>query len=377
MSLATTNGRGLAVPAAMQPDQIDYGDPARPVVRYTVNDIREMADTAAKSGLANMNAPQLMTLMLLCESEGLHPMQAIRRFHIIEGRPSMRADAMQAEFQRHGGRIRWIKTTAQECEAEFSHPRFHPDPVLVRVTLQELTDNGVALGKWENGKRKIKDTYRKFPRSMLRARVISEGVRAVDPSVVVGIYTPEEVDDFQSAETVPVDAPSPRDAARAQIQGLIAGAKRPAAVEAPEPAPPRTDFGAWLETRIGEVHERWSEIARGSGIDPGKPVPRLQVANHLIKAWIDDGSLVEDVLMTGGKRDKHKVAAVLSQAWDGGPDEVKADVDDYLKAELVRRAEAAGVALPDEPTAEPAPVATDAASEAEDGDESGWELGRE
>ena len=34
---------------------------------------------------------------------------------------------------------------------------------------------------------------------MLRARVISEGIRTVYPGVAVGIYTPEEVNDFDAA----------------------------------------------------------------------------------------------------------------------------------------------------------------------------------
>jgi hypothetical protein len=34
---------------------------------------------------------------------------------------------------------------------------------------------------------------------MLRARCISEGIRAVYPGCVVGVYTPEEVQDFQPA----------------------------------------------------------------------------------------------------------------------------------------------------------------------------------
>ena len=37
---------------------------------------------------------------------------------------------------------------------------------------------------------------------MLRARVISEGIRAVFPGCVVGVYTPEEVADFAPAQTV-------------------------------------------------------------------------------------------------------------------------------------------------------------------------------
>jgi len=37
---------------------------------------------------------------------------------------------------------------------------------------------------------------------MLRSRVISEGIRAVFPGCVVGVYTPEEVQDFPPAQTV-------------------------------------------------------------------------------------------------------------------------------------------------------------------------------
>ena len=36
----------------------------------------------------------------------------------------------------------------------------------------------------------------KFPRQMLRSRVVSEGIRTVDPGAVCGAYTPEEVQDF-------------------------------------------------------------------------------------------------------------------------------------------------------------------------------------
>lgn len=47
-----------------------------------------------------------------------------------------------------------------------------------------------------------KDNYKKFPRQMLRARVISEGVRAVYPGVLQGMYTPEEVQEFEAPKPV-------------------------------------------------------------------------------------------------------------------------------------------------------------------------------
>lgn len=43
-----------------------------------------------------------------------------------------------------------------------------------------------------------KDVWKQYPRAMLRARVISEGIRTVYPGVSVGVYTVEEVQDFDS-----------------------------------------------------------------------------------------------------------------------------------------------------------------------------------
>src|SRR4029077_18547676 len=45
-----------------------------------------------------------------------------------------------------------------------------------------------------------KDVWKFYPRAMLRARVISEGVRTTNPGVAIGIYTPEEVQDLTPAE---------------------------------------------------------------------------------------------------------------------------------------------------------------------------------
>jgi hypothetical protein len=44
-----------------------------------------------------------------------------------------------------------------------------------------------------------KDVWKQYPRAMLRARVISEGIRTVYPGVAVGVYTPEEIADADSS----------------------------------------------------------------------------------------------------------------------------------------------------------------------------------
>jgi hypothetical protein len=155
-----------------------------------------MAKSVARSRLFGMDENQLVTLMLLAQSKGLHPIQAVERFHVIAGRPAMKADAMLAEFQAHGGVIEWHQHDHTKCEATFNCPGVKT-PTTVSWSIEEakkaeLTKNGM---------------YTKYPRQMLRARVISEGIRMVMPGIVCGIYTPEEVSDFD-----PAPAPVQREA---------------------------------------------------------------------------------------------------------------------------------------------------------------------
>jgi hypothetical protein len=148
-----------------------------------------MADTAAKSGLfpALKSKDQVMTLMLLCQAEGLHPMQALRRYDLIQGRPALKTDAILAEFQARGGTVEWGAHTHDSCTATFAAPGLKA-PVTVTWTLDDAKRAGL-LGK---------DTWRGYTRQMLRARTVSEGVRMAMPAVVVGIYTPEETADFDA-----------------------------------------------------------------------------------------------------------------------------------------------------------------------------------
>lgn len=149
------------------------------------SDIENMAIVAAKSKLFGLNTPeQVMALMLLCQAEGLHPGIALRDYHLIQGRPALKADAMLARFQQAGGAVKWDVYTDQEVTGTFSHPS--GGSLAVTWTLAHAKQIGIAS----------KDNWKNYPRAMLRARCISEGIRAVYPGCVVGVYTPEEVQDF-------------------------------------------------------------------------------------------------------------------------------------------------------------------------------------
>jgi hypothetical protein len=178
-----------------------------------VGDVARMAEAIATSKLFGMKTPaEAMALMLICQAEGMHPAIAARDYHIIQGRPTLKADAMLARFQAAGGRVSWTKYTDEAVAAEFSHPL--GGKVEIEWSIKRASK--IMQESWEgrdDNRRKVvspltdKANWKNYPRQMLRSRVISEGVRTVFPGVNVGMYTPEEimdtvdVDDRPRAET--------------------------------------------------------------------------------------------------------------------------------------------------------------------------------
>lgn len=156
-----------------------------------MQDIEKMGTAVAKSGLFGIKTQeQAVALMLIAQAEGLHPAIAARDYHVIQGRPALKADAMLARFQQAGGKVEWKTYTDAEVTGIFSHPA--GGSVTLTWTLEQAKRIGLAS----------KDNWKNYPRAMLRARVISEGIRTVYPGCVVGVYTPEEVEDFKQPERV-------------------------------------------------------------------------------------------------------------------------------------------------------------------------------
>ena len=148
-------------------------------------DMERMALAIAKSGLFGMKTPeQALALMSIAQAEGMHPASAARDYHVIQGRPALKCDAMLARFQAAGGRVEWTAYTDQKVAAKFSHPQ-----------------GGTVEIDWDQPRAKAagllnKENWKSYPRQMLRARVISEGVRTVFPGATGVMYTAEEVQDM-------------------------------------------------------------------------------------------------------------------------------------------------------------------------------------
>jgi hypothetical protein len=103
---------------------------------------------------------------------------------------------------------------------------------------------------------------------MLRARVVSEGIRLADPGVVAGLYTPEEVQDFDVK-------PFPAQPAQAQ--------QAPVEAEVVPPSEPQPDVDAEKKAKAAKVRACILAI-KNAGIAEDKR-----------KAWMSDqlGKTVE------------------------------------------------------------------------------------
>ncbi len=161
-----------------------------------MSDMEKMAISIASSGLFGIKTPEAaMSLMLISIAEGRHPALAARDYDIIQGRPAKKSEAMLRDFLQSGGSVEWHDLSDDIADATFSHPQGGK----VRITwdMERAKQAGLAG----------RDMFRKFPRQMLRSRVVSEGIRTTCPMATSGMYVPEEVVEFDAPKQIKVEKP--------------------------------------------------------------------------------------------------------------------------------------------------------------------------
>ena len=63
----------------------------------SMNDLAKIGQMIAQSGMAGAsNEGQGLIVAMTCHQQGITPLEFIRTYHIIDGKPSMKADAMAA-----------------------------------------------------------------------------------------------------------------------------------------------------------------------------------------------------------------------------------------------------------------------------------------
>lgn len=158
----------------------------------TFDEMRMFAQAAVKSRFYGFKSEEeMLPLMMIAQSQGRSFTSVVEEYSVIQGRPALKAESMLARFQKAGGHIKWTELSDLRCAAIFSHPQC--DPVEVDWDMNRAKQAGL------NGR----DNWKKFPRNMLKARVISDGVRSAYPACLGGVYTPEELGDLEPAQVSP------------------------------------------------------------------------------------------------------------------------------------------------------------------------------
>ena len=284
---------------------------------------------------------------------GLNPAQSLVAVHVIEGRPSLSADAMRGVCVSHPDVcefFRCIETTAER--ATFSTQRVGDPPLDLSFTMQAAQQAGLSGRK----------NYQRYPAAMLRARAGAGLARLVYPDLLMGVYDTDEMDEMdeiaaprpghhgvpkvqadadivvtqppaasphpvQEAEYVDAEEPPPHDAGPPPYDEPPPRDEGPppqASPERQEPEPPAQQAPAGAPTvpqlvemimaektrHLGPdgkpVHPAWviSAIATAVGCEPVKCVSqrnlKLMVADHP-QAAIDLGRrLFEAAVRAGG-----------------------------------------------------------------------------
>ena len=167
-------------------------------------EMRGMAEAVAKSGLFGVKtADQALALMLVAQSEGMHPAAAATDFDVIQGKAARKTHSVLARFQAAGGRVQWDELSDKKARGTFQHPAGGT------VTIEWTIEQARAIGLTG------KDNWKNYPRAMLRARVIAEAVRTIYPAAIGGSMVSEEAmdaaplhsRDMGAAEVVEYSAP--------------------------------------------------------------------------------------------------------------------------------------------------------------------------
>lgn len=175
---------------------------------YQYSELEKIAAAMSKSGYFQdaRDASQAIVKVLAGREMGFGPFASMTGVYIIQGRPSVGANLMAAAVKSSGRYdYRVLELTDSACEIEYFQ-------------------TGKSIGKsrftLEDARKAGTKNLDKFPRNMLFARAMSNGIRWFCPDVFNGsaVYTPEELganvaEDGNVIDVQPVQVRQPEPAA--------------------------------------------------------------------------------------------------------------------------------------------------------------------
>lgn len=185
--------------------------------KFNPADIISIGKAFAESGMFQdtKTAAQAIVKIQAGQELGIPPFAAMTGIHIISGKPTIGAGLIASTVKGSGKYdFRVLENTDKVCKIEF---------------FQGKESIGISTFTIEDAKKAGTKNLEKFPRNMLYARAMSNGVKWYCPDVFSGpVYVPEEMQEVQqhvedvAAEVIPVEKPFPNEK---QWQQLLEKAK--------------------------------------------------------------------------------------------------------------------------------------------------------
>lgn len=160
------------------------------IQKINTADIMSIGKAFAESGMFTdiKSAAQAIVKIQAGQEIGIPPFAAMSGIHIIQGKPTIGAGLIASSIKGSGKYdFRVVEHSEKICSIEF---------------FQGKESLGISTFTIEDAKKAGTKNIDKFPKNMLFARAISNGVKFYTPDVFSGpVYTPEEM------EQVTIDAP--------------------------------------------------------------------------------------------------------------------------------------------------------------------------
>jgi hypothetical protein len=174
----------------------------------------KLAEHFARSGYFKDAADLSKAVVKIAAGEelGLGPMGSMQGIHIIEGKPSLSANVLAALVKRHPV-YDYIVRALTERGARIAFLQ-NGEPIGVsEFTMADAERAGIAG----------KQNFKRYPKAMMFARALSQGVRWYCPDVTAGspAYVPEELGAEVDESGEPLEAEAPRADGEDEVQDAV------------------------------------------------------------------------------------------------------------------------------------------------------------
>lgn len=233
------------------------------------------------------DSPAAATAAIMYGREvGLPPMTSLTQTHVIEGRPSMAAEAMRALVLAAGHDIEVTESTGGICKMRARRrgsERWTPEVVWT-------LDMARAAGLLN------KSNWKNWPRRMLQARATSELCELYFPDVILGFRSVEELEDMGGEETAPAQVvqgttPVARKRATKKAAAALPAAPPPAERPAAPAGPPLP----------GEPGFDQDDTDKSGGAPDDGPAATVADAGEHLEGAPSDAPAAEPVDVSGAK----------------------------------------------------------------------------